>query len=96
MFIPISKDERILLPKKDGAKGLWNDAVKHGETHAHVSLPSLLKEYLVLTLVEHINETHFMDRTIAIDLLEGTEKNDLAMIARAASTSLLILGLFPE
>ena len=37
-----------------------------------------------------------MDTPIAIHFLEGIEKNDATRLARAASTSLLILGLFPE
>ena len=96
MFIPISLDEQIITPKDGAIDEFWHDAVRHGEAHANVTLPLVIEKHLVVTLMEYLHETHFMDTPIAIHFFEGIEKNDATRLARVASTSLLILGLFPE
>lgn len=95
MFIALPAKENILIPQGNIGE-FWQDAVRHGETHAHVSLPPMIEKHLVMTLMEYLHDVYFMDTPIAIHFLEGLENNDLSRLARAASASLLILGLFPE
>lgn len=96
MFIPTSTDKRILIPQKGDVISLWRDAVRHGEAHANVTLSLSLEKHLIMILMEYLHDVHLMDIPIAIHFLEGLEKNDLTRLSRAASTALLILGLFPE
>lgn len=95
LSLPITAKEKIVIPQ-GAVDEFWYDTIRYGETHAHISLPPMLEKYLVMTLMEYLHETHLMDTPIAIHLLEGVEQNNLIRLSRAASVSLLILGLFPE
>ena len=96
MLISIPTDETILIPENGKIDEFWHDAVRHGETCVHISLSQLIEDHLVMTLMEYSREAHFMDTPVSIHFLEGIEQNDLLRLTRAASVSLLILGLFPE
>lgn len=96
MLISIPADPTLLIPENGKIDEFWRDAVRHGESHAKIALPIVLEKYLVMLLMEYLNDANIMDTPIAIHFLEGIEKNNLPHLRRAASVALLILGLFPE